>query len=63
MAKCCMPLMRIPGARIAVLAGSDTSWHTPKTMLADDLTTMVRYRSGGDLTGAERPESSSWAER
>lgn len=51
-----MPLLRLPSARIAVLTISGPLWRTLHQMLANDLTTVARYRSVGELTAAERPD-------
>lgn len=51
-----MPLMRVPGARVAMLTVCDTNCHALHTVLEDDLTTVIHYRSTADLTMAERPD-------
>jgi DNA-binding response OmpR family regulator len=51
-----MPLMRLPGARIAVVTTSDADSQTMAGLLAQELTTVVRYRSVEELIPADRPD-------
>ena len=51
-----MPLMRPPGARIAVLTTSDATWQRVQGVLAEPNTTVVRYDSVTELTDDERPD-------
>lgn len=51
-----MPLLRLPGARIAVVTASDAEGEVMMHFLAQELTTVVRYRSVEDLIHADRPD-------
>jgi len=51
-----MPLMRLPGARIAVLTTSDATSRNLAGLLAHELTTVVHHRSVEELIHSDRPD-------
>jgi DNA-binding response OmpR family regulator len=51
-----MPLMRLPGAAIAVAGLSDGAWQAMNAALAHDLTTVARYPSVAELLKGQRPD-------
>jgi len=50
------PLMRLPGARVAVLTTSDAACQSITDLLADELTTVAGYGCIDELIRAERPD-------
>ena len=55
-AKRSMPLMRLPGARVAVAGVSDLVWQTVSGSLEHDLTTVTRYTSVTELLEGKHPD-------
>lgn len=51
-----MPLMRQPGARVAVLTMSDDTWRRVHAVLAEPNTTLSRYASIAELVEGERAD-------
>jgi DNA-binding response OmpR family regulator len=51
-----MPLMRLPGARVAVAGVSEIVWQAVSRWLAHDLTTVTRYTSVTDLLDGAHPD-------
>jgi hypothetical protein len=51
-----MPLIRLSGARIAVLTSSDAIYQIMAGLLTQELTIVVQYRSVDDLMLADRPD-------
>ena len=51
-----MPLMRLPGARIAVLTSSDISWQATIELLTHELNAVTRFQSADDLVRNEHPD-------
>lgn len=51
-----MPLMRMPGARIAVLTRAEAIWQTMKCLCEHEWTTVARYAAVADLMQEGRPD-------
>ena len=51
-----MPLMRQPGARVAVLTTTDSTWQRVQSVLTEPHTILARYDTVTELLETERPD-------